>query len=68
VPEFSATCLLFAERISDAVHNANNASIPFGLIETSWPGTRIEAWSTPSALEKCGTPANNEYKDLRVNL
>ncbi|XP_065332916.1 sialate O-acetylesterase-like [Cloeon dipterum] len=57
VPNFSALCILFAERLSDAV----NAAFPIGLIDATWPGTRIEAWSSSRVLEYCNTPlATNE--------
>ena len=28
----------------------------FGLISSAWGGTFIEAWSSPDALNACGTP------------
>lgn len=31
---------------------------PFGLIEANWGGTRIEPWSPPESLNKCGIPDN----------
>ncbi|XP_059480899.1 sialate O-acetylesterase-like [Neocloeon triangulifer] len=54
-PNFSALCVLFVQRLSDAL----NASIPFGLIDTTWPGTRIEAWSSPRVIETCNAPSDN---------
>ena len=45
---FSAVCLFFAEQIQDEL-----AGIPIGLIDATWGGTIIEAWSPPEALEAC---------------
>ncbi|XP_059491027.1 sialate O-acetylesterase-like [Neocloeon triangulifer] len=52
---FSALCLFFGERISNHFGNTR----PIGLIDSSWSGTRIEAWSSPRVMEYCGTPAND---------
>ena len=32
--------------------------IPIGLIDSSWGGTIVEAWSPPEALEQCGVTDN----------
>ena len=45
---FSAVCLFFAEQIQDEL-----AGVPIGLIDATWGGTIIEAWSPPEALEAC---------------
>ena len=45
---FSAVCLFFAEQIQDEL-----AGIPIGLIDATWGGTIVEAWSPPEALEAC---------------
>ncbi|KAF4532326.1 hypothetical protein B566_EDAN003629 [Ephemera danica] len=39
IPNFSAACVLYGERMSDGLGGTR----PIGLIEASWPGTRIEA-------------------------
>jgi len=64
VPKFSALCLLFAERLSDTL----GGTVPFGLIDVTWPGTDIEAWSSPFAIETCSTPPNNEYIYYKIFL
>ena len=45
---FSAVCLIFGEQLYDELN------VPIGLIESSWGGTIIEAWSPPDSLEYCG--------------
>ena len=44
----SAVCWLFAEYLYPHVNH------PIGLVESSWGGTRIEAWSPPEAFTACG--------------
>lgn len=46
---FSAVCWLFAEYLYPHTNH------PIGLIESSWGGTIIEAWSSPEALHTCST-------------
>ncbi|CAB3376685.1 Hypothetical predicted protein [Cloeon dipterum] len=48
-------CLFFGERLSDHFNNSR----PIGLIDSSWSGTRIEAWSSPRVAAECNTPAND---------
>nr|KAG5691597.1 hypothetical protein BaRGS_023725 [Batillaria attramentaria] len=43
----SAVCWLFGQYLHD------HLQVPIGLIETSWGGTRIEAWSPPEAIHQC---------------
>jgi len=50
---FSATCYYFGRELYKAV-NVNGATIPIGLIDTCYGGTRIEAWTTPQYLAQCG--------------
>ncbi|KAF4532323.1 hypothetical protein B566_EDAN003626 [Ephemera danica] len=54
VPGFSALCLMFGERLSDSLGNSR----PIGLIDTTWGGTRIEAWSSDRVTTICNTPGN----------
>ncbi|XP_066929967.1 sialate O-acetylesterase-like [Clytia hemisphaerica] len=53
---FSAVCWMFGRRLYDQY------KIPIGLIATSWGGTRIEAWSSPTALAKCKLKHHEEPK------
>ncbi|XP_065346024.1 LOW QUALITY PROTEIN: sialate O-acetylesterase-like [Cloeon dipterum] len=55
VPYFSALCMLFGERLSQALGNSR----PIGLIDSSWGGTDIEAWFSPRVPIYCLTPPNN---------
>ncbi|XP_063799804.1 sialate O-acetylesterase isoform X2 [Pseudophryne corroboree] len=45
---FSAVCWLFGRRL------ARRLKYPIGLVESSWGGTPVEAWSSKTALAKCG--------------
>lgn len=44
-PNFTATGYYFARMLN------KNLDIPVGLIHTSWGGSRIEAWLTPSSIK-----------------
>lgn len=57
--DFSAVCFLFGKEISAT------ANAPIGLIESSWGGTRIEAWMSRRALEKSGDFAG-EFKAIEL--
>ncbi|XP_033739756.1 sialate O-acetylesterase-like [Pecten maximus] len=46
---FSAVCWLFGKRLS------SQFKYPIGLVESNWGGTKIEWWSSTSALSKCPT-------------
>ena len=45
---FSAICLFFGEQLVDELE------VPIGLIDTSWGGTIVEAWSPQEVLDECG--------------
>jgi len=45
VPEFSAACFYFARELQKTAHR------PMGLINSSWGGSRIEAWMSKQALQ-----------------
>ncbi|XP_048239870.1 sialate O-acetylesterase-like isoform X2 [Haliotis rufescens] len=45
---FSAVCWLFGKTLNKKL------GYPIGLIDTSWGGTPVEAWSSTDALAKCG--------------
>jgi len=47
---FSALCLLYGMTLADVF----GEDYPIGLIDVSWGGTIIEAWSPPEALDNCG--------------
>lgn len=44
-PDFTATGYFFARMLNRVL------DVPVGLIHTSWGGSRIEAWMTPSSLK-----------------
>ena len=44
---FSAVCWLYGKHLYDKYQR------PIGLVQSAWGGTRIEAWSSPAALEVC---------------
>ncbi|CAM5120958.1 unnamed protein product [Natator depressus] len=45
---FSAVCWLFGRHLYEMLQ------YPIGLVESSWGGTCIEAWSSRRALQECG--------------
>jgi len=50
----SAVCFLYARNLYSTML-ARGERLPLGLVASAWGGTRIEAWSTPSALQACGS-------------
>src|SRR5262249_25662201 len=68
VPEFSAVCFYFARELQ------KTANVPMGLINSSWGGSRIQAWMSAQGLKSVG--GNDEMlalldaqaKDPRVAL
>ncbi len=48
VREFSATCYFFARELQKTVE------VPMGLIDASWGGSRIQAWTSGGALRTLG--------------
>jgi len=49
----SAVCFLYARNVYDMMKERGE-SVPIGLIDSAWGGTRVEAWSTKEALDSCG--------------
>lgn len=45
---FSAVCWVFGRLL------AQKLKYPIGLVESTWGGTPVEAWSSKTALKKCG--------------
>lgn len=55
VADFSAIGWMFARHVSEMYWG----DLPFGLIMTTFGGTRAEAWSPPEVMEACkGVPVN----------
>ena len=46
---FSAVCKFTGAAVFDAL----GGTVPVGLVESAWGGTRIESWSSPDALAAC---------------
>ncbi len=44
VPQFSAVAYLFARDLQDAIH------VPIGIVNSSWGGTGVNAWTSTDAL------------------
>ena len=59
VGEFSAVGYFFGRHLHQVL------KVPVGLINTSWGGTRVEAWTSREALEErpCATEMLNDWKD-----
>ena len=51
---FSSICYLFGRRLNAEL------GVPIGLIDSTWGGTIIEAWSSPDALAQCNTNTDGE--------
>jgi sialate O-acetylesterase len=58
-PEFSAACFYFARELQKTVN------VPMGLINSSWGGSRIQAWMSAESLRSLG--GNDVALDL-LNL
>ncbi|XP_075695297.1 sialate O-acetylesterase isoform X3 [Rhinoderma darwinii] len=56
---FSAVCWLYGQ------HLAQWLKYPIGLVESAWGATVVEAWSSKTALSKCGLSKTSE--DQRSN-
>jgi len=46
VPEFSAACYYFARELQKTI------DVPMGLVDSSWGGSRIEAWISARSLRR----------------
>ncbi|MCB1278514.1 sialate O-acetylesterase [Prosthecobacter sp.] len=59
VGDFSAVGYFFGRHLHQVLH------VPVGLINTSWGGTRIEAWTSREALEErpCASEMLADWKD-----
>ncbi|XP_072309847.1 sialate O-acetylesterase-like [Eucyclogobius newberryi] len=53
---FSAVCWLFGRYLYQIL------KYPIGLVESCWGGSAVEAWSSPTALKKCGL----DYMDEKL--
>ena len=62
---FSAVCFLFARQMTDRL--GGDKKKVFGLIQSAWGGTRIEAWSSQDALDACNIPPNVEEGNQEKN-
>ena len=58
--QFSAVCFLFARSMTDRLSPAGETKRVFGLIDSNWGGTRIEAWMSQDALDACNIAPNND--------
>ncbi|XP_052802563.1 sialate O-acetylesterase-like isoform X1 [Mya arenaria] len=56
--QFSAVCWLYGKYLYQQLKK------PLGLVETSWGGTPVEAWSSPDVLNKCGLKQTNQTNQL----
>ena len=56
IVNFSATAYFFARELHQ------NMSTPIGIINTSWGGTRVEAWTSPKKLNELGPTNHIEHQ------
>ena len=61
--KFSAVCSLTAKFMA----NVLGKDKVFGLIDTNWGGTRVEAWMPPQAFETCGNSGTYVDKNRPQN-
>lgn len=59
-PNFTATGYFFGRLLNQAL------DIPVGLIHTSWGGSRIEAWMTPSSIKSVVADARIPATDAEI--
>jgi sialate O-acetylesterase len=58
---FSATAWFTGAAILRAATETAEEAVPIGLLRSSWGGTKIREWSSPTALAKCpGTAAGGK--------
>ena len=63
--QFSAVCFLYARDMTDMLGDPTKV---FGLINSDWGGTRVEAWCSPDTLTACGVEENiDEEKPQNSN-
>ena len=58
--QFSSVCFLFARSLTDRLSAAGMGKRVFGLIDSNYGGTRIEAWMSKDALDACNVPPFND--------
>ncbi|XP_046574663.1 sialate O-acetylesterase-like [Haliotis rubra] len=58
---FSGVCWLYGKYLS------SHLKYPIGLIASSYGGTRVEAWSAPNVLKKCGVSEAKEVSSVNPN-
>jgi len=63
VKQFSAVCLLTARYMADAMGKDK----VFGLIESNWGGTIIEAWMPQEPLDLCGIEPHDDGDESNPN-
>ncbi|XP_046574662.1 sialate O-acetylesterase-like isoform X2 [Haliotis rubra] len=61
VSGFSAVCWLYVKYLS------SHLKYPIGLIASSYGGTRVEAWSAPNVLKKCGVSEARKMSSVNPN-
>ena len=61
VSNFSSVCYLYGTLMN------KNLGVPIGLIDSSWGGTYVEAWSPPKSLHACGLKHEDKYDQFRYN-
>ncbi|XP_061074008.1 sialate O-acetylesterase-like isoform X1 [Conger conger] len=62
VGHFSAVCWLFGRYLYQVL------GYPVGLVDSSYGGTPVEAWSSPQALHKCGLEKQEEVYSSDSNF
>ncbi|XP_007562839.1 sialate O-acetylesterase [Poecilia formosa] len=60
--EFSGLCWLFGRYMYEKLN------YPIGLVESSWGGTPVEAWSSTRALKQCGLVPSEDMYELEDDI
>lgn len=60
--EFSGLCWLFG------CYMYEKLNYPIGLVESSWGGTPVEAWSSTRALKECGLVPSEDMYELKEDI
>ncbi|XP_014871091.1 sialate O-acetylesterase [Poecilia latipinna] len=60
--KFSGLCWLFGRYMYEKLN------YPIGLVESSWGGTPVEAWSSTRALKQCGLVPSEDMYELEDDI
>jgi sialate O-acetylesterase len=59
---FSAVCWFFGKNLYDGL----GGSVPIGLVNDNWGGTRVEQWTPPETTAHCGHLSSGELYNAMI--